>query len=157
MSRSDVEVIRVHHWYGIGLFCWDVGQTVTLETDLGRDTIGASAELSTNQIAKTLGSTSIRHRSDTKVSARCLIDVDPMVLSRSIIRLKWCVRVMLILVRRLSYIINTISVEIDLFLSEYSSSAHTFSIHAQTFVRIGTGSYALIWILLYHEDWYSHC
>ena len=31
------------------------------------------------KIAKTLGSTSIRHRSDTKVSDRCLIDVDPRV------------------------------------------------------------------------------
>ena len=28
---------------------------------------------------KTLGSTSIRHRTDTKVSVRCLIDVDPSV------------------------------------------------------------------------------
>ena len=31
------------------------------------------------QITKTLGSTSIRYRSDAKVSDRCLIDVDPMI------------------------------------------------------------------------------
>ena len=33
----------------------------------------------TTQIAKTLGSTLIWHRSDAKVSDRCLIDVDPRV------------------------------------------------------------------------------
>ena len=34
---------------------------------------------STTQIAKTIGTMSIRHRSDTTVSDRCVIDVDPMV------------------------------------------------------------------------------
>ena len=36
---------------------------------------------SSTQIANTLGSTLIRHRSDTEVSDRCLIDVDPRVLA----------------------------------------------------------------------------
>ena len=36
-------------------------------------------QLKMTQIAKTLKSTSIRYRSDGKVSDRCLIDVDPMV------------------------------------------------------------------------------
>ena len=34
-----------------------------------------------SQIANTLGSTSIRYRSDAKMAGRCLIDVDPMALA----------------------------------------------------------------------------
>ena len=40
-----------------------------------------------SQLTKTFGSMSIRHRSDTKVSDRCLIDVDPKIFAIWIMRL----------------------------------------------------------------------
>ena len=50
-----------------------------LSLEICNSSVNHTAHFLATQIAKTLGSTSIRHRSDTSVSDQCLINVDPRV------------------------------------------------------------------------------